>query len=433
MLGADHLHIFAWLDVYELLVANLAPGNNYSLFIPSAEGFVMPYIRTTATEKILGLTARVQGVTGGTGASKTISILMKLIDLIHTDEKVTLTSVTSESLPHLKKGAIRDFQNIMVGRGYWQDARWNKSEVTYTFENGCQLEFFSSDSNKAHGPRRDRLFVNEGNHVRWSTVDQMMIRTRELIIIDWNPTNAFWWEEEVVPFRDHEFLRLTYKDNEALEPEIVKDIEAHKHNRAWWRVYGLGLTGQNEDSVFHGWLPIDEVPHEARLLRRGLDFGFTNHPSALVATYYWNGAYIFDEEMYRKGMSNQDIFDVADVQPQAQKLVRADAAEPKSIAELQMLGMNVIAAEKGPGSVNAGIQFIQNKRIFMTKRSVNGWKEYRNYMWIKDKEGKPTNEPEDAFNHFMDAARYSLEDEMPRREKYKKERFSTGNAEALIY
>lgn len=358
---------------------------------------------------------------------------MKLTDLAQTDEVPTVTSVVSESLPHLKLGAIRDFRNILMDRGYWDDNAWNKSEFTYIFPNGSIIEFFSSDSNKAHGPRRDRLFVNEANHVKWSVVDQMMIRTRELIVFDWNPTNAFWWEDEVLPFRTYQFLRLTYRDNEALEPAIVEEIESHKHNRAWWRVYGLGLTGQNEDNIFHGWVALDEVPHEARLLRRGLDFGYTNHPSALCATYYWNGAYVLDEEMYRKGMGNQDIFDVIESQREAQKLIRADSAEPKSIAEIQMLGANIIGSEKGPGSVNAGIQFIQGKRIFLTKRSVFAWKEYRNYMWLKDKDGKPTNEPEDAFNHFMDAARYSLEDEMPRREKHKKERMSTGNAGSLIY
>lgn len=392
------------------------------------------YIRTTATEKIISMGTRIRGVTGGTGASKTISILMNLIDLAYTDETPKLTSIVSESLPHLKKGAIRDFQNIMVDAGYWKDHLWKKTDFTYTFENGSQFEFFGADNTaKAHGPRRDRLFINEGNHVKWSVADQMIIRTRDLIIVDWNPTNRFWWEEELVPYRDHDFLRVTYLDNEALEPEIVKDIEAHRHNRAWWRVYGLGLTGQNEDTVFHNWIPIDEIPHEARLLRRGLDFGYTNHPSALCATYYWNGAYILDEEMYRKGMQNQDIYDVASVQVDAQKLIRADSAEPKSIENLQILGLNVIGSIKGKGSVAKGIDFMQGKRIFLTKSSVNAWKEYRNYMWIKDRDGKPTNEPEDSFNHFMDAARYSLEDEMPNREKYKYEKFDTGNASALIY
>jgi len=394
----------------------------------------MSYVRTTATNKVVKLGARIQGVTGGTGASKTISILMKLIDLAYADKTPTLTSVVSESLPHLKKGCIRDFTNIMKDRHYWRDDNWNKSYSTYKFENGSEIEFFGADStDAAHGPRRQRLFINEGNHIKWSVADQLILRTEELIIIDWNPTNAFWWEEEIVPYREYQFLRLTYLDNEALSAEIVKDIEAHKHNKSWWRVYGLGMTGQNDDTVFHDWLAIDEIPHEARLLRRGLDFGYTNHPSALVATYYWNGAYIFDEEMYRKGMGNQDIYDVASVQPQSQKLIRADHAEPKSIAEIQALGLNIIGSIKGAGSVNAGIGFIQNKRIFMTKRSVNGWKEYRNYMWVKDREGKPTNEPEDAFNHFMDACRYSLEDEMPNREKRKEQHFNTGNASALIY
>jgi len=391
--------------------------------------------RTTATEKILSLRKRIQVIAGGTSASKTISALMKLIDMAQSDDVPTLTSVVSETMPHLRRGAMRDFLNIMQDRGYYKDSAWNRTNFIYTFETGSTMEFFSADSpSKTRGPRRDRLFINEGNNIKWEAADQMMVRTRQLIIIDFNPTNEFWAYEEIIrnPDRDCDFLTLTYKDNEALAPEIITDIEAHKSNKNWWKVYGLGQLGESEAMVYKGWRMIDEIPHEARCLRRGLDFGYSNHPSALGAVYYYNGGFIFDEELYRKGMSNQDIYDKVELLPSPQKLIIADSAEPKSIAELQILGANIIGANKGSGSVSQGIQFVQAQPISMTKRSVNAWKEYRNYMWLTDKDGKITNEPEDAWNHFLDAIRYALEPEMPVKRR-KEERMVTGNVEALIY
>lgn len=202
------------------------------------------YSATTATKKILALDGRIQGIAGGTSASKTISNLLKLIHLSQTDTVPKLTSIVSESFPHLKRGAMRDFLNIMQSHGYYQEDRWNRTEFIYTFETGSKMEFFSADSSdKVRGPRRDRLFLNEGNNVSWEAADQLIIRTRELIIVDWNPTNEFWWYTEILPRRDNEelnslsrsidFITLTYKDNEALEPAIVADIEAHRHNKAW--------------------------------------------------------------------------------------------------------------------------------------------------------------------------------------------------------
>lgn len=367
------------------------------------------YYQTTATQKIKDLDKRIRVVCGGTSASKTISILLYLIALAQTDTKPTLTSVVSESFPHLRRGAMRDFLNIMQDHGYFKDNDWSKTDYTYSFETGSKIEFFSADMpSKVRGPRRDRLFVNEGNNIPYESWDQLVIRTKEFAFLDYNPTNEFWAYEELIGKReDVDFLTLTYLDNEALDTNIVQEIESHKNNKQWWLVYGLGQLGEVEGKIYKGWNIIDQIPHEARLERRGLDFGYSNDPTAIVDLYYYNGGWILDEIMYRKGLSNKQISDFLINQPDV--LTIADSAEPKSIDELMSYGVQVLPAQKGQGSVNQGIQYVQGKRISMTKRSLNLIKEYRNYLWKTDKEGKILNVPEDMFNHSMDAIRYAFE------------------------
>lgn len=366
----------------------------------------MPYQATTATNKILALTKRIRGVSGGTSASKTISILLWLIDYCQT-HKNEIASVVSETFPHLKRGAIRDFQSIMQEQGYWQDLRWNKTDSIYEFETGSKLEFFSADQPaKVRGPRRDVLFINEANNVPYDTYVQLEIRTKKIIWLDWNPVQEFWWYTDVAPNQDHDFITLTYKDNEALDPAIVQAIESKQHNKNFWLVYGLGQLGEAEGRIYRGWQLLDEIPHEARLERYGLDFGYSNDPAAIVAVYYYNGGYILDEILYRKGLSNKDLADLLNNEPPA--LVVADSAEPKSIDELSVNGVMIVAAPKGRDSVNHGIQYVQDQRISVTKRSVNLIKEYRNYLWKTDPVGKIINVPDEMFNHCMDAIRYAF-------------------------
>ncbi|MCR4329501.1 MAG: phage terminase large subunit, partial [Candidatus Roizmanbacteria bacterium] len=229
--------------------------------------------KTTATQKIAELTKRIRGVSGGTSASKTISILLWLIDHAQTNKSLRI-SVVSETFPHLKRGSIRDFINIMQSHKFWVDQQWNKTDYIYTFKNGSFIEFFSADQpGKVRGPRRDILFINEANNISYETYTQLEVRTKSIIWLDWNPVSEFWWYSEVVPNFEYDFITLTYKDNEALEPEIVHAIEARKPNKAWWRVYGEGLLGEVDERIYTGWLLIDEIPHEARLERYGLDFG----------------------------------------------------------------------------------------------------------------------------------------------------------------
>lgn len=371
------------------------------------------FLRTTATEKLLDLTKRVKGVSGGTSAGKTIAILQILIDLALSDPKPTMTSVVSESMPHLKRGAMRDFLNIMQDLGYFVRDRWNKSEFTYTFESGSKLEFFSADQpSKVRGPRRQRLFMNEANNLPLETFDQLEVRTSSSIWLDWNPVGEFWWYTDVLPTRDVDFITLTYKDNEGLPQTIVDSIESRKANTSWWQVYGLGQLGEAEGLVYTGWRAVDQVPFEAKLVKRGLDFGYSNDPTALIDVYEYNGGFILDEQLYQKGLSNSEIAGFIKTLPQANALVVADSSEPKSIDELRLYGINVLPANKGKGSVLQGISFIQGSKISYTKRSVNLAKEYRNYMWLKDKmTDKYINKinPIDFMNHLLDALRYALE------------------------
>lgn len=370
----------------------------------------MPYQATTATKKLLKLRKRIKGVAGGTSAGKTISILQILIDKAQSDTSPTLTSIVSESFPHLRRGSMRDFLNIMQEHNYFDDTRWSKTDYIYTFETGSKIEFFSADQpSKVRGPRRDRLYINEANNVPHEAFDQLEVRTKDEIWLDWNPTNEFWWYEFVAPERDHDFITLTYKDNEGLDPQIVQSIEARKGNKAWWQVYGLGQLGEVEGKIYKDWQIIDSVPHEARLERRGLDFGYSADPAALVAVYYYNGGYILDQELYRTGMRNQPIADLIKNLPEPQTLVIADSAEPKSIDDLALAGVVVQGAEKGQGSLSRGINHVQDQRISMTKRSVDLIREYRNYMWKFDRDGKQLDVPEGGNDHAMDALRYALE------------------------
>lgn len=379
------------------------------MFDSSEEGIAT--IKTTATDKIFALRKRIRIIAGGTSASKTISILLWMIQRAQTNQNEML-SVVSETFPHLKRGAIRDFLNIMEEHKYFKEAQWNKTDCIYTFETGSKIEFFSADQpGKVRGPRRDILFINEANNISYEVYTQLEVRTKKIIWLDFNPVQEFWAYTDVIPNQEHDFLTLTYKDNEGLAEEIVKAIESRQHNKNWWKVYGLGELGLAEGIIYPEFKVIDDIPEEARLVRKGMDFGYSNDPTALLDIYQWNNAYIWDELLYRKGLSNKDIADV--ILNTNQALVIADSAEPKSIDEIKGYGVNIIGSNKGKGSILQGIQYVQDQTIYVTKRSTNIWKEQRNYLWMTDKDGKIINEPSPIFNHLMDAGRYGMESLKP--------------------
>lgn len=367
------------------------------------------YTKTTATRRIANLSKRLRIVQGGTSASKTISVLIYLIVLAQTDTKPKLASIVSESFPHLRRGAMRDFLNIMQEHGYYKDKEWDKTNSTYTFSTGSQIEFFSVDQpGKVRGPRRDRLFGNECNNWSFETFEQLEVRTNDFIILDYNYVSDFWIEE-VASREDSERIILTYKDNEALSPEIVKSIESRQHRKDWWQVYGLGLKGELEGIIYPNWKIIDEIPTEARLERRWLDFGYTNDPTAIGDLWYWNGAYILDEQLYQTGLSNKQIADFLINLPQSKTLVIADSAEPKSIDEIKSFGINIMPTLKGKDSVKQGIQVVQAQTILVTKRSIDILKEKRNYTWLVDRDGRVLNQEDPmCANHHMSGVRYAI-------------------------
>lgn len=362
---------------------------------------------TQATQKLFRLRKRIRAVCGGTSASKTISILVWLIDYAQTNKNKKI-DIMSESYPHLEDGAIKDFKSIMISQGYWDDTAWNESKHVYRFESGSILKFISVDKlGKAHGPRRDVLFINEANNIDFSIYDQLEVRTKDVIWLDWNPSVEFWYYSEIKDKVDHDFITLTYLDClEVLPKSIVDSIESKRSRKGWWQVYGLGQLGEVEGKIYKDWAIIDEIPHEARLERYGLDFGYTNDPTTIVAVYYYNEGYILDEVTFQRGLKNNQIADILKNLPEA--MVIADSAEPKSIDEIREYGINIFPTVKGPDSIRTGINKVQQQRMSMTKRSVNIIKEYRNYLFKVDKNGMILNEPDEGFDHTMDAIRYAV-------------------------
>lgn len=365
--------------------------------------------RTTAINKILSLKRRIKIIQGGTSAGKTFGILPVLIDKA-TKEKGIEISVVAESIPHLRRGALKDFLKIMKWTGRYFDERFNKSLLRYEFANGSVIEFFSADdSSKLRGARRDVLYINECNNVTFESYNELAIRTKKEVYLDFNPANEFWVHTELKDEPDSDFLILTYKDNEALDDSIVQQIEKNRLKAEtstywsnWWRVYGLGEIGMLEGVIFSNWKQIDKVPEEAKLLGIGLDFGYTNDPTAVIEVYNWNGKRIINELAYQTGMLNSDI---AKILPK-HVVVYADSSEPKSIDDIKRYGITIKGVTKGKDSVNFGIDTMQQQEYLVTSNSVNLIKELRAYTWDVDKTGKRLNKPIDNFNHGIDALRY---------------------------
>lgn len=323
-------------------------------------------------------------------------------------------------MPHLRKGAELDFLNILKKQNYYKDSLWHQTNHQYTFETGSVIEFFGADqAGKVHGPRRDRLFLNEANHIGFETFEQLELRTNEYVFADWNPTEDFWFYEEVDGKRDDvDLLVLNYLDNEAINPAVKRSLEMRKNRTKWWNVYGLGLRGETEERVYKGWKIVDEVPHEAKLVRYWVDFGFSQDPASIGALYEYNGGYIAHQLAYGIGMSNKMIADV--ILAHGEKaLTIADSSEPKSIAELNTLGVVTVGAIKGPDSVDYGIKTVQGEKISITKESVETIGEYRKYVFEIDLSGKITKVPVDENNHSMDGIRYAI-NSLPKHKKSNK-------------
>jgi len=351
---------------------------------------------------------------GGARSGKTVSALQLLILLALNDRTPTITSVVSESLPHLKRGAIRDFQSVMREERLWDEKAWNKSDFIYTFPTGSIIEFFGADvPGKLQGPARDRLFINEANRIEWESARQLMVRTAGLVLYDYNPSSPFWGTDEL-PKRDRYVLvHTTYKDNEFLPDEVRREIEANRDTGNWWRVYGLGLIGQVEGQVFDFKI-VDDLPDPAGYVESwGMDFGFTNDPTTLIRCLAHTGRreIYADQMLWQTGMTNPEIaaalrsFGIT--RAGTGPTVWADCAEPKSIEEVSGFGLNVAPCDKRI-AVREQIQALQSWTIYVTRRSVDLINEGRKYLFKQRPDGTYTNEPIDFFNHGIDALRYAV-------------------------
>ena len=353
---------------------------------------------------------------GGTRSGKTYSILQFLHLLIPKADKAgDVTSVVSETLPHLKRGAIRDFERI-IGHPLKADPAWNASDLVYTYPNGAKLEFFSADtSGKVLGPARKRLFLNECNHIQYETARQLFVRTTGLIILDYNPASTFWAIEQIEPRQNCITIHSTYKDNSFLTPEQVAEIESNINDPNWWKVYGLGELG-SLDGVIYTFQQVDAMPEKGDLVEVcGIDFGF-NDPTSIVrclADRRKKVAYL-EQLAYKRFMKNDAIAQVlVDAQIPRSTHIWADAAEPKSIQEIgDITHLNIKACDKSAPVKSDRrkfqIQWLQGWTLNITKGSVDLIKDMRNYCWEKDADGNITNVPIHAWSHGPDSVRYAL-------------------------
>jgi phage terminase large subunit len=344
---------------------------------------------------------------GGTSSSKTWSNLQFIVlwSLKYPNE---LTSVVSETMPHLKRGAMKDFINILNNAGLYSEKIHNKSE--HKFKIGKSIvEFFSADqSDKLRGPRRNNLFINECNNITFDSFEQLNIRTSGWTILDYNPTSEFYVHSDLINLPKSKFFKSTYKNNKFLPAKIIEAIEAKRNNPKyanWWRVYGEGEVGSNEGLIYPKIHIIDSMP-EGITKFYGLDFGYTNDPTALIEVCKKDNALYLNEVIYETQLLNRDIIARMKQHDIKGNMIVADSAEPKTIAEIYGAGFNIHPAEKGKDSINAGIQLINEFDIYVTKDSLNLIKEFRNYQYVKDKNGKTLNVPCDYYNHGLDAVRY---------------------------
>jgi phage terminase large subunit len=369
---------------------------------------------TYTFEKLLAafVDPKIRGVAskGGTRSGKTWAALQLFHILCTNSEKPLIISCVAATLPMVKRGMQRDFKAMLVTEGVWDENAFNKSEGTYTYPNGCMIEFFGVDnSSKVHGPARDILFVNEAQGIPREIFRQLDIRTRKKVIIDFNPVRKFWGETEFVGNR-YVTIRSTYKDNPYLTKEQVGAIEKNRNDANWWRVYGEGETGGVEGNVYPAYEVIEDMPETYTGRCLGLDFGFVNDPTAIVDIRFHGWDLYVDLLCYETGLLNSHIADYLTGNMLNKLITVCDNAEQKSIVELQQRRIKAIPCVKGKGSVAGGIAQVKQFKLHVTKRSVKLLDELDNYKWIKDESTDTyTNEAIDAWNHALDALRYGVD------------------------
>lgn len=384
----------------------------------------MSYIQTKAVKRIRAMKARKKIVQGSSSAGKTIAIEIIIADMC-TKRPGLECSIVAESVPHLKKGAMKDFLKIMKATGRFNRNNWNATDRKYTFSNGAYIEFFSPES--VLGSRRDVLYINEANHIKYADYLQMSIRTSGEIFLDFNPASEFWAHTEVLTEPNSELILLTYLDNESRPANVDEEfgialakaatektqgLPITSYWQNWCEVYVHGRIGNLQGVIFSNWSQCDDVPKTAKFLANGQDFGFTNDPSATIAVYQDGMKLYLDELIYESGLLTSEMirkYPAVKVLP-TQKIV-ADSADPKAIEEIRRSGYRIEAAKKGPDSIKMSIDLLQGYELFVVCRPgssspPNLIEEFRGYRWKVDKAGKSTNEPVDFLNHGIDAVRY---------------------------
>lgn len=345
---------------------------------------------------------------GGTRSGKTYSVLQLLALIANRSADPLLISVVTQTFPQLRQGAMRDFERVLAEL----PIPFTENRSTHTWNIGrSKVEFFSADQyEKVLGAQRDILFVNEANRLGYEVVRQLMVRTGGKKFFDYNPVSAFWMNEHILTRNDVAQIHSTYLDNAHLSPSQIAEIESHRRDENWWRVYGLGLEGRLEGLVFPNWEGVDAMPEGCKV-RYGLDFGF-NDPTALVKVGVLGEDLYLDEYLYQRGLITAEIgakMANLGIKRRADKII-GDSAAAEQVETLYRDGWNIHPSKKGAGSIVAGIDLMKRYNIKVTKRSTNLQSELYNYTWEKDKNDKLLNQPIDAFCHLIDAARYALQD-----------------------
>lgn len=367
-------------------------------------------LSTTAQKKIAKLRRRIRIVQGGTSSSKTFSILPLLINYATTHPNSEI-SIVSESVPHLKRGVIRDFKKIMQWTGNWKEEQYNRSSMTYNFINGSFIEYFSVDNpSKLRGARRHILFVNECNNVDFESYQQLAIRTSKFIYLDFNPTGEFWVNTELENERDTQKVILTYLDNEAAPKAAVNEIlkakakaeTGNKYWKNWYNVYGLGLQGKLSGAIYENW-ELGKFQTIGKTVL-GQDFGFSNDPSTLLKTNIdkKNKIIYVEECFYLTKLTATQLGDL-NAKHAGKDLIVADSADPRLIDSLKQY-CNIVPAIKGQGSIVYGIAMIQDYKLVIDPESKNLINELKNYVWLEKKSQTPISK----FDHLLDALRYSV-------------------------
>lgn len=342
---------------------------------------------------------------GGSRSGKTYSIVQLLIYIALSIPKIRI-SIVSHSLPHIKRGALRDFKTIMDDWGLWKEDEFSRTDRIYTFENGAYIELFGlEDPDKAKGPARDILFMNEANLVGKPLFDQLLIRTTGQSFLDWNPADFNSWVYDVADNPLNKRIHSTYLNNISnISESQVKNIEQYKDlpDDFMWKVYGLGQRGAAKELIYTQWKQYDIAPEGDVFY--GLDFGYV-HPAALIKVTHYEGQNYFEEIIYKSGLTLSDLSRLIKEKVPERATIYADAAEPKSIEELYRQGFNIKPAQK---DVWAGIIKMKSYPINLHYNSQNLRREFMSYKWKKDKNDNVIEEPIKANDDAMDAARYAV-------------------------